>query len=112
MDPGSILVFTLHVSYFSASHADGYCQVIYRRSLHTIIEQLLSYQCKLNDFGFAFFRGLVANTVLNRCGTKTLPHTLSAATCFDLLAQDNSPGNMGHKDFFGMHFSQVLVIAH
>lgn len=73
MDPGSILVFTLHVSYFSASHADGYCQVIYRRSLHTIIGQLLSYQCKLNDFGFAFFRGLVAKTVLNRCGTQTLP---------------------------------------
>jgi hypothetical protein len=40
MDPRSILVFTLHVFYFSASHTDGYCRVIYSRSLHTIIEQL------------------------------------------------------------------------
>lgn len=41
MGPKSILVFTSHVSCFSASRADGYCQVIYSRSLHTIIEQLL-----------------------------------------------------------------------
>lgn len=41
MDPRSILVFTLHVSCFSASHADGYRQVIYSRNVLTIIEQLL-----------------------------------------------------------------------
>ena len=41
MDPRSILVFALHVSCFSASHADGYRQVIYSRNVLTIIEQLL-----------------------------------------------------------------------
>lgn len=84
MDPRSILVFTLHVFSFPASHADGYCQVIYSRIAYNNGTVVL-IPMPIESLWFCILQRTCIMHSINALGTKT------NAIGLDHLPQDGFP---------------------